>query len=489
MSRRLHLVYIAAFFLAWRFAAAADFDIYVFNHHYSGKTVSRNGVLYVDARKFAEALGLPVVVNGKLLAIGSPAPAGATGAATLNGKPLAGIVTGAGGTVYVPFRELVKETGNKAIVNSQTGIIDVVQGNSQLTQSLAESLSKTEFPVSGVSYGTMTLGFPPQAAYLSQGPETSSLDQNFVAYAETRGNAIYYFARLADWGASLTAGAMEMEMSVASDLQALQSSVKQGDEDRLRAVVRQQAQSIREMSQSLAGMMGTIDEVVPPPAFAASYAALKQAVGDGVQFASTSSELISSAYQNPASGEKIQDNPEFQQLKALAAKVEQDKAAYGGALNSDLRGLPRVSAFPGVQPEVLGYFSRLEIWEDRLLFANNSYMSSFQNSPDPRAVSSGIDSEAAILQAAQQTFMQIAPPPEFRNSHAALMKMIALYPGQVAELAKLKALMGPARPSSLMDLLTRTDEIIKETNTLQRESEKAAADYLAALKSDLSNLH
>jgi len=159
MKLRLHTI-LPGFLVLASLAYAQAYEIYVFNHPFTGKIVTKHDKIYAELEPLAVAMKLEVQVKGSATCVG-PAPAICTlPKVYLNGAPFTDAFRNAQHKEWfvslVPF---VEATGNKVIVNKSTHIIDIIKGSSSLEQKDVEKLKTTDFNKPGSSTPSNFLDF------------------------------------------------------------------------------------------------------------------------------------------------------------------------------------------------------------------------------------------------------------------------------------------------------------------------------------------
>lgn len=139
-------VYLLVILFCRQIAVGAEgYAIYVFNRPFSGNVISRDGKIYVAAQEMAVALGLRVQEKEDLLTIGEPPQTKVEGKVILNGKPFADTFQDKTHAWYVALKPFVEAIGCKFVLNVDTKIIDILPGNSSLTQKAVTGLeNKTD---------------------------------------------------------------------------------------------------------------------------------------------------------------------------------------------------------------------------------------------------------------------------------------------------------------------------------------------------------
>ncbi|MDQ7825397.1 MAG: hypothetical protein RDV48_21530 [Candidatus Eremiobacteraeota bacterium] len=119
-------------FLPAGWCLAADYDIYIKNHQYTGKVIRQNKEIFIELESLAKFAALTLEQKGKAwqLSVSSPgAPKEALPEASegfwINGAKSDITVISDSGKPYVPLKRTADALGALYSENSQTGIIDV----------------------------------------------------------------------------------------------------------------------------------------------------------------------------------------------------------------------------------------------------------------------------------------------------------------------------------------------------------------------------
>lgn len=130
--------------------------MYVYNHPLEAKPFIQNGRAYVPVKPLAKALNLAIQEKEDGLWLGTPPQQKVDGKVILNGKSFTQAFQSDDKEWFVDLEAFAAATGNKVMINQQTGIVDVLPGSTEtISQKQAEaSTSVNAAPVFAVDLFT-----------------------------------------------------------------------------------------------------------------------------------------------------------------------------------------------------------------------------------------------------------------------------------------------------------------------------------------------
>jgi hypothetical protein len=345
-----YFFFFLVFFLFCGTLWAQTFDLYIYNKPFHAPIISEKGILYVPLKDLAKALGFNVETNGDAFVVGTKPQRIPKGKIILNGKPFQGEFFQKNGEIFVPLKSFVEASGNKLVYNKETQMIDIVPGNSPLSQSIAQSLEKDMLIGSSTPSGSLP---PPAGSSSPQGASQSpisnplsasginlpnqleALKEKYAQKLSESADVLQYFASLQAWGNH----AQDNNNQFGLELLEIERMPDQ------REAFIQFANLLDKMSAAVSQEQQSFNTIVPPPQFQNSHAILRQVVEAESQFiplAQQASHLLRAASTaNPNQILSIANRMRvlLKQLHALEASESQYEINYLRALQVDLENL------------------------------------------------------------------------------------------------------------------------------------------------------
>jgi len=139
MKSKFAILSVALLLLMWTSTHAADYEIYIGNHPFSGESVTIDDKLFVELVPLARGLGIELTDTNGSMVIGKLPATVQSGKCYLNGKTFLSAAKTKQGVWFVRLRDFVEAVGGDYTVNETTNIIDIFPGANSLSNSFTNS--------------------------------------------------------------------------------------------------------------------------------------------------------------------------------------------------------------------------------------------------------------------------------------------------------------------------------------------------------------
>ncbi len=436
----------------------------------------------------------------------------------MNGKSFQNAVK-KDGIVYVPLKPFIKKLGDKVLFESATDIIEVIPGNSPVSQSSVQEIVKENNAAeNNSSLESFNLSASaPVVPYLKVS-QTENINPSLAQFLVRRGNAIYYITRLNLWQTKFI-------VQIYSLLPRMQSEIRDNSSSNsMNSFSSVMLDMINSEIQIINNWKENLNQITPPVGFQDSYAALRVYIRDSTTLFSSLFGSLANMLQSSSS--HISKIALLKKYLPAIMQIQSDLNTYQADLQSDFRNLPQSNSVQNVNPQVLLYLNQLQTWEDQYFLAGQTKFTQFSNSslqnlnfknPNSAAQFNQLmESLENFYSQSSQAFSQINPPAQFQNSQSALQIMANEYGKNEVIFSQLQTMVSSAAqskneippPSSnlsaqqklqlLQTILLQQQEqmseatyqtlsIMRNFNEISIQMQIDGGKYLSTLKSDLKN--